>query len=141
MPDPNMHIYPHENRTPFWLVFAVAVAGVATVVGTIWTGYRSMCDKEGIYLFIAIAVWAIGPPVWFWAEYFTIYLRWGKRDSFDLFKYGQQVAAAIWAGMLALLILFANSGAIDPTKEVPSQAACRYMCGAEACRKIESDND
>ncbi len=48
----------------------------------------------------------------------------GKRESFDLFRYGQQVAAAIWTGMLALLLLFASSGAIDPAKELPFQECC-----------------
>jgi membrane protease YdiL (CAAX protease family) len=138
MTDPDMSIYPTERKAPFWVVFATAVLAVIIALATISAAYQSMCEKDFTYVYIAIAVWAIGPPVWFWAEYFGIYLKWGKRESFDLFKYGQQVAASIWAGMLALLLLFANSGAIDPTKEIPSQERCRNMCGVDACIKIET---
>ena len=138
MTDPEMSIYPEKNKAPFWVVFATAVIGVAIAVATVWASYRSMCDKDPVYIYVVIAVWAIGPPIWFWAEYFAIYLRGGKREGFDLFKYGQQVATAIWGGMLALLLLFANSGAIDPTKEVPSQARCQSMCGVvDTCEKRE----
>lgn len=139
MSDPDLRIYPEEHKAPFWLVFSTAVVGVAIVVATIWASYQSMCDKDPIYVYVMIAVWAVGPPVWFWAEYFAIYCRWGKRESFDLFKYGQQVATAIWAGVFALLILFVNSGAVDPGKEVPSQARCQRMCGADACTKTETE--
>ena len=38
------------------------------------------------------------------------------------------------AGMLALLLLFANSGAIDPAKELPSQERCQSMCGVDMCK-------
>ena len=133
-----MRIYPVEYKTPFWVVFVTAMVGVAIVIMTLWASYRSMCEKDAVYVYIVIAIWAVGPPIWFWAEYFAIYLRLGKREAFDLFKYGQQVATAIWAGVFALLVLFANSGAIDPSKEVPSQARCQYMCGIDKCKKIES---
>lgn len=133
-----MNIYPATQRTPFWLVVVVASVGVALVGGTVWASYQSMCDKDPIYVYIVIAVWAVGPPIWFWAEYFAIYLRWGNREAFDLFKYGQQVATAIWAGVFTLLVLFANSGAIDPSKEIPSQERCQMICGGpDTCRKTE----
>ena len=128
-------IYPEEHKAPFWMVFAFATVGVVLVGMTVWTSYQSICDKDPIYVYGIIAIWAVGPPVWFWAEYFGIYLRWGNRESFDLFKYGQQVATAIWAGVFALLVLFVNSGATDPAKEIPSLERCQNMCGVGACRK------
>ncbi len=55
-----------------------------------------------------------------------------------MFKYGQQVATAIWAGVLALLLAFAASGLIDPTKEVLSLERCQSLCGVDKCKKVEA---
>src|SRR5881628_2752901 len=126
-----LSIYPEQRKAHFWIVFLTAILGVAVVMMTIWTAYKSLCSRDAFYLYITIAVWAIAPPVWFWLEYFTVYLRWGKRESFDLFKYGQQVAAGIWAGVLATLLAFAASGAIDPAKSVLTQERCKSLCGAD----------
>ena len=133
-----MNIYPEDHKASFWIVFSVAVAGVTVVVLTLLAAYHSFCNKDAFYLFIAIAVWAIGPPVWFWLEYFTVYLKWGKPESFELFKYGQQVAAGIWAGVLASLLAFAASGVLDPGKQLISFERCQSLCGIDKCSEVEA---
>jgi len=126
-------IYPGQRKAHFWIVFAAAVLGGAVVGATLWAMRESLCSKDAFYLYVTIALWAVAPPVWFWLEYFTVYLKWGKPESFDLFKYGQQVAAGIWAGVLATLLAFAASGAIDPAKSVLTPERCRSLCGADKC--------
>jgi uncharacterized membrane protein len=136
MPKARQSIYPTQRKTHFWIVFAAAVLGVLVVFVTLWAARKSLCSGDVFHLYVTIAVWAIAPPVWFWFEYFTVYLRWGKPESFDLFKYGQQVAAAIWAGVLATLLAFAASGALDPEKSVLTPERCKSLCGAESqCEK------
>jgi hypothetical protein len=125
----SMSIYPKLARWPFRIVFAIAVIGVGVVIGTIVAGYRALCYRDVVYLYGAIIVWAVGPPVWFWVEYFAVFMRWGIPDKFDHFKYGQQVAAAIWAAILASLFAFAASGVVDPTKETLFRERCTQLCG------------
>lgn len=64
-------------------------------------------------------LWAVLPPIWFWLEYFYVYRVYGLPDTLELFKYGQDVAKAIWAGVLTGLIAFAAS---DATKAAPQKA-------------------
>src|SRR5262249_33318937 len=42
----------------------------------------------------------------------------GQPDTLELFKYGQDVAKAIWAGVLAGLIAFAASDATKPAAQM-----------------------
>jgi hypothetical protein len=55
---------------------------------------------------IVLSVWIIGPPVWFWAEYFFIWLpshRQATSQMLDEFKYGQDVAGKSWLGLVSAL--------------------------------------
>src|SRR4051812_8162917 len=53
---------------------------------------------------LLVACWTILPPVWFWFEFFFIYQNYGLKEGFEAFKHGQQVAVAIWAGLLAFFV-------------------------------------
>jgi len=59
-------------------------------------------------------------------ECFYIYRAYGQPDTLDLFKYGQDVSKAIWAGVLAVRIAFAATGAGKST------AKCTLDCPAAA---------
>lgn len=54
------------------------------------------------------------------------YRAYGQPDTLDLFKYGQDVSKAIWAGVLAVLIAFAATGAGKSTTK------CTLDCPAAA---------
>lgn len=82
-----------------------------------WSTWHS---KDIFWLYIAVGFWAIGPPVWFWYEYFRIYRKYGLPDTLELFKHGQDVAKAIWAGVLAGLIAFAASDAVQSNNKTTS---------------------
>ena len=90
-----------------WTIRVVTVIFCLGLIVTIWVVVKTWeTDNVGL-LYITIGCWAILPPTWFSLEYFYIYLRWGKEERFENFKYGQQVSAAAWAGVLAGLIAFA----------------------------------
>lgn len=79
--------------------------GLAGLAYTFIAVFLTMTSDDPLHLYVVIGIWAIAPPLWFWAEYFFLY-EWEK-DSFERFRYGQQVSAAIWAGVLAALLGFA----------------------------------
>ena len=60
---------------------------------------------------------------------------WGASVSQGVFTF--RIENCIIDGMLALLLLFANSGAIDPAKELPSQERCQSMCGVDMYKITE----
>jgi len=56
-----------------------------------------------------VVAWIILPPVWFWIDYFFIYLRNHKMGAqpppdIDLFKYGQDVSSKIWLAVSTVLL-------------------------------------
>jgi len=53
---------------------------------------------------LILAGWLIGPPVWFWFDYFFIFKQYGDfKEHFEHFKYGQEVCAKVWAGVTVFL--------------------------------------
>jgi hypothetical protein len=58
--------------------------------------------------------WAVFPPIWFFFEYFWLYRGAAEKNSFDLFKHGQQTAIAIWAGVSVALGGLAVSDFVKP---------------------------
>ena len=63
-------------------------------------------------LYWAIGVWAVVPPFWFWFEYFYLYPSVEDDTPLERFKYGQDVAKAIWAGIFAVLVAYAASDSV-----------------------------
>ena len=63
---------------------------------------RSVADVTWPFVVVA-AIWTVGPPIWFLVEYTFLY---GKDDTdmaFEKFKHQQQLAAAVWLGLMAFL--------------------------------------
>jgi 4-hydroxybenzoate polyprenyltransferase len=67
--------------------------------------------KRAELLYLAAACWGVGAPLWFWFEYFRLYRRQGRPGgtAFEAFKYGQQISAAIWAGVTITIAALATS--------------------------------
>ena len=65
--------------------------------------------------------WIVGPPVWFWFDYFKVYRRYGDPEAFDSYKHGQQISIAIWAAFAIMFGAFANA---DRFKSKPSPLTC-----------------
>jgi hypothetical protein len=83
------------------LVGALVTVAAVLLASLTLINLLSNPDRSRRVLFLAI--WVIGPPVWFWIEYFYLFRVWGKADKFDEFKHGQDLSAKIWLGIVALL--------------------------------------
>ncbi|MCB1716505.1 MAG: hypothetical protein KDK04_10245 [Candidatus Competibacteraceae bacterium] len=65
---------------------------------------------------LGIAFWTLGPPIWFWFEYFLLYKHFGDPTKLEEFKHGQQVSASIWAGVIAFMIFVSSFNPLDALK-------------------------
>ena len=112
--DPKKEVYVLTNKSPWRIVRAAAVISIAALLLTLWVVYNSWNSPNIFVLYITIGAWAVVPPAWFWYDYFYVYRKYGEPDTLELFKYGQDVSKAIWAGVLAALIAFAASDVVKP---------------------------
>ena len=85
-------------------VSAAALIGTLAIVVCAWCGLRVTTS-----LYVSIGVWAVGPPIWFWFEYFYWWDNHGVDGRLDQLKHAQDVSRAIWVGTLTGLIAFAAS--------------------------------
>jgi hypothetical protein len=118
--DPKEPIY--TNPAAGRIVRVVATLSIIGVLASIAIVWFVALTKNVVCLYILIGAWAVFPPAWFWYEYYYVYRRWGKPDTMELFKHGQDVSKAIWAGVLAALIGFAASDESKPPK-APNNAS------------------
>jgi hypothetical protein len=50
-----------------------------------------------------LAIWILGPPVWFWYEFFYLYKRARNPEEWDRFKHGQEQSGKIWLALVTVL--------------------------------------
>jgi hypothetical protein len=96
MKNPKIPIYPEGSRASKTAQGAAWLFGIllAISVPVCWCCFL---HKQIEYVYVFAAFWSITPPIWFWYEYYWIYRVDGEPESFELFKYGQDVAKAVWA--------------------------------------------
>jgi len=114
MTDPKIDTYDTTSKKPGYVIASASVIAVLGLLATAWVAKYTIDQKNPSILYGAIGAWAIVAPFWFWYEYFRLYRKHGRSGTLELFKHGQQVAAAIWAGVLAALIAFAAN---EPWKD------------------------
>lgn len=86
------------------ILCAFLLALVSLVVGMTWGNNPSAhrTCKEILY-----AIWVLGPPIWFFIEYFYLFRQHGKPCCIETFKYGQELASRIWLALVVVLgVLF-----------------------------------
>ncbi len=110
--DPKKSVFRSEEPRPKRVIRIAITVSLLAVAATLGVVIYSINAKDVVPLYFAIGLWAIGPPAWFWYEYYWLYRKYGEPDTLELFKYGQDVSKAIWAGVLAGLIALAVSGAV-----------------------------
>lgn len=71
----------------------------------------SPTDTIKVWQAIVLSAWVIGPPIWFWAEYFFLYkpipAGAAGKPSMDEYKHGVDVSSKIWLALVtALLALY-----------------------------------
>ncbi|MDW4496929.1 hypothetical protein R5H30_02965 [Sulfitobacter sp. D35] len=150
--------HPYEGRTPpvvhrlSWLSVGLAVVtALVYLASMIWmlpmlartsdgalqAETLSFWQLANVWLLCLLALlWAIGPPIWFWAEYYFVFLRsehtHGEK-AFEGLRYGQQLSTAIWAGLLIAQGFFSVDPAVnamDPDTGSDSLATCRRTTGS-----------
>ena len=110
--NPYMNAAPDVCATIFWVSVIGGIVGVITIFAAIKVLNQILNGKSGTAaaktLALFAAIWAIGAPFWFWAEYWFLYMASPPAegaDGFAQFRHNQQLAAAIWAGVLAFAIV------------------------------------
>ena len=77
----------------------IALCYAAYVFATILTGRAA--PKERVFNFVA---WTLGPPVFFYIEWFLIYPSQGRGfDGIQTFKQNQDIAKAVWLAIVSVL--------------------------------------
>ena len=101
------------------IVAAVGMFSAIALACTLSAAIRAWEDGPSglttIYIFAA--GWAVVPPIWFWIEFFWIYDAYGRPNSLERFRYGQQVSVAIWAGVTLSLAGLATSDHFKVAKD------------------------
>jgi hypothetical protein len=105
---PSNRIY-KKNSKGSKTVKNISIIAIVCFVFTIGLVLCSWWSQKVGILYILFGLWAIITPFWFWWEFFFLYRKYGTANSLDLFKHGQQVSGALWAGLLACLIALATS--------------------------------
>lgn len=81
------------------------VAGGSAALTTIGiTIYYSLCRPDHVWILYSSWIWWVAaPPIWFSAEYFWLFKKYGRDGTFEAFKYGQDLASKAWFGLAAIL--------------------------------------
>jgi hypothetical protein len=100
------------------LFLAVAVVGLMLTLKASYDALTEpdMPNAQQTLLKLA-GIWAIAAPIWFSLEYFLLYRNWAEDGSWELFKHGQQVSVAVWAGIAASLFAAGSSDLVKPRKQ------------------------
>ena len=118
MTDPVLPIYDETKPRGTWqrnMARLSILAGICTVVWLVCALVASHKYAQQSILILA-ALWAVLPPAWFFYEYFFVYPEAGRPGTWEAFKYGQQVAVALWAGITATLYGLGSSELAKPEK-------------------------
>lgn len=88
----------------FWY-WALILCSALMAAGSLLLGMTSVGNsiahktrKEILY-----AIWVLGPPIWFFIEYFYLFRQHGKPECIETFRYGQELASRIWLALVAVL--------------------------------------
>ena len=118
MVDPVFPIYDASKDCGTWQRKMAKVSIIAAVLSALWVIYALTTSYEHAQSSILglAAVWAVAPPTWFFYEYFFVYPKASYPGTWESFKYGQQVAVAVWAGVTATLYGLGSSDLAKPEK-------------------------
>jgi hypothetical protein len=107
------------------ITYRWGVVGVVSALGSVavcFLGNQGLLPGGRLTVAVVAVLWAVGAPTWFWYEYFYLYRKYANEGTWDLFKHGQQLGVAIWAGVATSLGVFAASTFSEPPK---AQLECK----------------
>lgn len=111
------------DRILTWVAAIAALFALASLA----VAAKAWCSAEVGWIYAVIPLWILGPPIWFWCDYFLIYRKYGDPDAFDSFKHAQQISLAIWA---AVALLLAGLASADHFK-TERKGSAAYLCKDE----------
>lgn len=121
----------YQTRFPYFLTTLAAVVAALALIFTLSVVFsldevKASADNQIQLLFfsvdfsvvknLGIAFWTIGPPLWFWLEYFWLFKCYGNPTMLEEFKHGQHVSTSIWAGVIAFMIFTTGFDVMDVLK-------------------------
>ena len=115
MSDYDSPIYDYSKPLGTWPRNAAITSGVAAVLSAClacWVISKSCPHAYVILVGMAVA-WALLPPVWFVCEFLFIFPSAGRREAWDAYKHGQQLAVAVWAAVTATLYALSESDLVE----------------------------
>jgi hypothetical protein len=95
-----------------WLLGALCAIAMAVSIGYAKVGFGkpfSPSDADKVRQAAVLCFWILMPPVYFWFEYYFLYLPGHKkRDEesdldFDRYKFGADQSAKIWLALITVL--------------------------------------
>ena len=93
----------------FWVALTAAAGSIvlAFIPKHIAEPFDAKCPiKVGQAL--VLSMWVLGPPLWFWFEYFFLYRKMADNEirkmKFDEYKHGVDVASKLWLALVTVLL-------------------------------------
>jgi hypothetical protein len=101
-----------QYRTFTWLRFFLGIIAICFAVYTLWqfATYDPGSDSRSLFYPVAVVIWGLGPPAWFFAEYWMIDHKWilvpsGQEQIYlSSVKTYSDYASKIWAAVLAIVV-------------------------------------
>ena len=79
---------------------------------------------------VLLVIWIVGPPVWFWYEFFYLYKRANNPEDWDRFKHGQDQSAKIWLALVTVLFgpYFGKDFKNKNPRSLPTRLVLLHLC-------------
>ncbi|MCX5538093.1 hypothetical protein M3A49_01020 [Paraburkholderia sp. CNPSo 3076] len=97
----------------FWF-WSGGLASLFLLAITVWVALSAPpCDRPDSVIVAAI-LWGVVPPIFWWWHWFFFFPPHRNADSLETFKYGAQLALAIWAAVVVGLAAYSTSDYFKP---------------------------
>jgi hypothetical protein len=97
---PRLYLGKHYHAVLF------AILGVVGFIASAWLILRGGNNYKRLSQII-LSIWSVGPPLWFFYEYFYHFPKYGNAEAgFDGLKAAQDITAKVWAAIAILLGVF-----------------------------------
>ena len=105
-----------EGRN-IWFAKLIAVLAVGGTLALFVVAFIGSRDNTQIILLGLAAAWATLAPLWFFFEFHYFYRVAPGKNSWELFKHGQQLGTAVWAAVATTLYALGSSDMAKPARE------------------------
>jgi hypothetical protein len=117
------------NKWHKWISWISGVFGAASIALGFFrpTEKFDMASHIKVLQAFVLLIWVIGPPIWFWYEYYFLYRKLGPpsngplKQRLDEYKHGVDVSSKIWLALVTVLLAmyFGKDFARDSSPPAP----------------------